>query len=462
MTSDPGERGVVVRGLGAAERDQVRAATLGALTRMPYLAVVLHNLRPVAAVGSGGLSVDRRWRLYVDPDTFARWTPEQRANALLHEAGHLLRDHAERARAIGVEDHRRWNRAADVAVNADLVGSREDPAALPGGWPTPERERLRRGRSAEEYYAALGERTPEDRSPAEEPPDDGDPDTRPTEAGPAGGAPGEGAGGEAGSQDPDGEGADAAQETPAEEGEAHAHAHDDADHPSCGSGAGGEPLPWELPEDASSLDGDGDTGGGQDGEDGSPTPRADVGTPDGGASDDALAGVSPAEAALLRREAAERIRAASDGRGAVPGGMRRWAEQALAPPTVDWRRTLAATIRRALGFVAGRVDYTYKRPSRRRIPNVVLPSMHQPTPQVVTIVDTSASMRAAQLATAVSEVEGICRSVGVRGSGHRVVVADAQVQGVQRIARARDIRLTGGGGTDMRRAAAWWMVSRPL
>ncbi len=50
--------------------------------------------------------------------------------------------------------------------------------------------------------------------------------------------------------------------------------------------------------------------------------------------------------------------------GSVPAGWVRWAETVL-PSRIDWRRVLAAEVRRAVAAIAGNVDYTYQRPSRR-------------------------------------------------------------------------------------------------
>ncbi|MBB5138316.1 hypothetical protein HNP84_008069 [Thermocatellispora tengchongensis] len=69
----------------------------------------------------------------------------------------------------------------------------------------------------------------------------------------------------------------------------------------CGSGAHGEPRPWEE-------------GGGE--------------------------GMSPVEAEAMRRHTAQAMRAHVRGRGDLPAGWRRWAEEVL-EPVVDWRTVLA-------------------------------------------------------------------------------------------------------------------------
>lgn len=153
---------------------------------------------------------------------------------------------------------------------------------------------------------------------------------------------------------------------------------------------------------------------------------------------------------LVQRAVAEGIRKAiGENPGSVPAGWARWAQEVLAPQ-VDWRRELGALVRRAVASVAGAVDYSYRRPSRRapRDSRVILPSLHRPVPEVAVVCDTSGSMSDELLARSLGEVEGILASVGARRS-MRVLACDAAVHSVQRIARASDLVLAGGGGTDM-------------
>lgn len=186
----------------------------------------------------------------------------------------------------------------------------------------------------------------------------------------------------------------------------------------CGSGAGCPPVPGELPATDS-----------------------EVGTP-----------VSAAEADLIRRRVAHDVQSAANakGRGSVPAGLSRWASEVLAPPTVAWDRILRATIRRAVADRAGRLDYTYSRPSRRRQPGLIKPAMRAPSVIVSIIVDTSASMQQRDLDAAMSEVNGVLRSSGVAREQVRLLSCDAAAASARRVRSVSDVRLTGGGGTDMR------------
>ncbi|GLZ15479.1 hypothetical protein Acsp04_57140 [Actinomadura sp. NBRC 104425] len=184
----------------------------------------------------------------------------------------------------------------------------------------------------------------------------------------------------------------------------------------CGSGAHGEPSPWDL-----------------------------------GAADGTAPRVTETEAQAIRRHTAEAMRAHQRTRGDLPDGWRRWAEQVL-EPAVDWRRVLAGAVREALSWASGAVDYTYRRPSRRgpALRGVVLPSLRRPLPRVAVVIDTSGSMGEDELAAALAEVTGVLREVGVRGDRVTVLSVDADVQAASRVTAADQIELRGGGGTDMR------------
>ncbi|WP_405812038.1 VWA-like domain-containing protein [Streptomyces sp. NBC_01520] len=197
----------------------------------------------------------------------------------------------------------------------------------------------------------------------------------------------------------------------------------------CGSGAHGQPVPWELSG------------------------------PDKGPK-----GVGTVEAEALRRHTAEAMRAHVRSRGTLPGGWRRWADEIL-EPTVDWRQALAGAVREAAAWAAGAIDYTYRRPSRRSaaLRGVVLPSLRRPLPRVAVVIDTSGSMGDAEIAAALAEVTGVLREVGIRGNRVTVLACDADVQAVSRVTSTEQITLGGGGGTDMRVgiAAALEVRERP-
>jgi predicted metal-dependent peptidase len=168
-------------------------------------------------------------------------------------------------------------------------------------------------------------------------------------------------------------------------------------------------------------------------------------------SGDQSGGVPPGEQHLLRAQvASDVLRFMREGVGRLSAGWQRWAEDQL-EPKIDWRRVLAAEIRKGITMVSGRVDYTYRRPSRRAnaVPNVVLPAMERPVPEVVVLCDTSGSMDEELLAQVLAEVDGLLKGVGLARNRLRVLSVDAAVKTVQRVANVRSLNLVGGGGTDM-------------
>jgi len=341
------------------DRRRVAAARLWAATKFPYMASALFAAQVIESPGIGAVAVDERWRLYVDPEVISAWSVEDLAGMLVHHSGHLLRDHAGRARDAGVTKRSAddWLIAADAEVNDDLEGF---GLTVPGRQVMPQDFGCKEGRFAEEYFAHL-------------------------------------------------------------EDEDHDHGGGD-----CGSGADSAPRPWDLP------------GGGDE-------------------------GVDQGAARLIRCQvASECLRADGKNPGSVPLGLRRWAEQILRPK-VDWRRALAAEIRNGIASETGRVDYSYSRPSRRQSisPQIVLPSLRRPVPDVVVVCDTSGSMSDRMLGQVLAEVDGLLRGVGLAKGRLRVLAVDTAVHAVQRISAARDVVLHGGGGTAMGEGIAAAQALRP-
>ena len=322
------------------------AARLWAVRRYPYLTAALFASPVISSPGLKGATVDESWRLYVDPEFVETTSIDILGGLLVHHAGHLVRDHAGRAKHLGVRERtsKDWALAADAEINDDLIGT---GLRLPDDRVVPHELGWKPGRLAEEYY--------------------------------------------------------------------HAPHHDTDSEPDCGSGSDGRVRDFELP----------------DAQEGS--------------------GLPPGERHLLRSQVASAVLDYSKGgAGRLSSGWRRWAEDML-DPKVDWRRVLAAEIRKGLSTVSGRVDYTYRRPSRRASasPDIVMPALERPVPEVLVLCDTSGSMGDVELATVLAEVDGLLKGVGLARNRVRVMAVDAAVQTVQQVTNARQINLVGGGGTDM-------------
>jgi predicted metal-dependent peptidase len=166
---------------------------------------------------------------------------------------------------------------------------------------------------------------------------------------------------------------------------------------------------------------------------------------------DGIGNIDPQQAQLLRLSVAAEIqREHAREPGRVAGGWVHWAESVL-PSRIDWRRVLAAEARSAVAAVAGKVDYSYRRPSRRAHLNrrVVLPTLQRPIPDVAIVCDTSGSMHERLLARALAEIEAVLTRAGLRQAQVRVLTVDTAVHAVRRVSRATHVQLAGGGGTDM-------------
>ena len=142
--------------MSAAPMPGLGGARLWAAARFPYLASGVFGTQVVAAPGSGTVAVDEEWRLHADPDVVAGWSPAELGSVLIHHVCHLLRAHAERARALGIrpEDGPAWTRAADAEINDDLV-----PAGLelPGDPVLPHHLGAEPGGLAEQYFRAAAD-----------------------------------------------------------------------------------------------------------------------------------------------------------------------------------------------------------------------------------------------------------------------------------------------------------------
>lgn len=171
-------------------------------------------------------------------------------------------------------------------------------------------------------------------------------------------------------------------------------------------------------------------------------------------------GVNEAEAEIVRDKTADSIQEATDKRmGRVPGDLQRWAKKRKTK-TIDWRKELRASIKRAIAQKSGATDYTMSRPSRRDYPDIVMPSLVDPMPRVAVVIDTSGSIGQQEVEKALTETGKILTSIGSR-EGITAISCDAQVHNVQRVLKETQIKLHGGGGTDMGRGIAAAAKLRP-
>ena len=130
----------------------LQAARVRASFQRAYFAPALFRLVPVQTDLIGSMAVDTHWRLYYNDSWVATHTVEENASLLIHEVGHLLRDHDARKKSAGATSDRLWNTAADCEINDDLAA---EGLPLPGDPPQPGNYGLATGESAEVYYRHL-------------------------------------------------------------------------------------------------------------------------------------------------------------------------------------------------------------------------------------------------------------------------------------------------------------------
>lgn len=200
----------------------------------------------------------------------------------------------------------------------------------------------------------------------------------------------------------------------------------------CGSGATGTKADWEESEKS------GDDGSGQG------------------------RGVSPAEASLIRDSVAKACKSHEEarGRGSVPEGLLRWADDRLRPPQVPW----TAQVRRKISRIVagrGRSDYSYSQHNRRSKGRIILPGMIEHKHRANAVFDTSGSMSDGRIRAGLSELVCAASHLGPI----EVFACDAAAAKAGTLRTKSDVKkleLRGGGGTDMGAGLLAAAESKPM
>ncbi|MEZ5184953.1 MAG: VWA-like domain-containing protein [Candidatus Nanopelagicales bacterium] len=174
-------------------------------------------------------------------------------------------------------------------------------------------------------------------------------------------------------------------------------------------------------------------------------------------------GMSTQAAEGVRRTVAIEFREHCRTYGRTPGQWGRWVADIL-DPVVPWQQVLHAAVRRGIGWGQGQVDYTYSKISRRQqaVGAAIVPALRRPVPAVAVVVDTSGSIDDGLLSQALGEVRAVLASLAVPDSSVTVLAVDAAVQTVQKVRDVREVRLSGGGGTDMGEGISGALAGRPV
>jgi len=198
----------------------------------------------------------------------------------------------------------------------------------------------------------------------------------------------------------------------------------------CGSCAGDGEKDWE----------DKNGGGGGEGKDkdGKGKDANGMGTTEG---------VDKLTQELAKRNFARELLEHSKTQGNVPDSLVRWAKDKL-KSKVNWKKELRSSITNVVNYVSGMVDYTRSRLSRRQsaFGDVMMYGFHSPVPRIGVIIDTSGSMGDKDLGQAVAEVGSVLKATRAEIV---VVACDAAAGQAQKVSSSSQVKLTGGGGTDM-------------
>lgn len=175
-------------------------------------------------------------------------------------------------------------------------------------------------------------------------------------------------------------------------------------------------------------------------------------------SDETAPAIDPASKTVATTTATDSI-LRGNSFGVHPGKSLVRAVEDLLEPRISWKKKLATVMRRSLGNIMGRTDYTLMRISRREQAigtknfRPRLPAMRGPLPPTVAVIlDTSPSITDKEIKKALSEIVGIVRAVGASRSV-AVIPCSLKAYEVQYVRTAKQvayIRPDGDQGTDLR------------
>ena len=128
------------------------------LMNEPFFAAISRRVdkRPMNGIPTAGVRINpvtAQFEMVYNPEFFQGLTDKQKAGVLKHEFYHLVFAHVTDRKPENV-NARRWNIAADLAINSHLRGELPDGCCMPGEGPFAD---LPNARSAEWYLANLPE-----------------------------------------------------------------------------------------------------------------------------------------------------------------------------------------------------------------------------------------------------------------------------------------------------------------
>lgn len=389
--------------------ERIRVARTALAVRFPYFGPLSYRMTLVECQTIPTMAVDRRARLYYNPEFVNALSEAELLGVLWHEVMHVVRAHTVRGEPLFQSDPERANVAADLEINDDAV---EAGVTLPGGkyrGVFPADFGLPNGRTMEEYFERLGEIKLPSHS---------------GEKGEKGKRKGK-------SEKNSANGKEGAQNKDSQPGTMRDSQAQNSSSGNIGSSAGSQ----EGKTRSAGLDAHG----------------SGVGAPPGHwelEDSEAAGGLSREEVEILRRQVAQAVleTLSSPGRGTVPQGLARWAKEYL-QPKANWRSLLRHALRKCILEQSQKHRPTYSKPNRRAsaYQPYILPGHYGLKPRVGVVIDTSASMGSRELSRAMAEVRGLLKAV----RKVRVYSVDCALHEAQTVFRGRPIQLYGNGGTDM-------------
>jgi len=135
--------------------------------------------------------------------------------------------------------------------------------------------------------------------------------------------------------------------------------------------------------------------------------------------------------------------------GSVSAGLKRWA-QGFTEPQAPWVTLLHRVVRSEVKSTTGRLQSSWQRPNRRGEAGdgFLRPGSRRMGAAVAVVFDTSASMHQRLLDAAAAELRGVLKAT--RSRTISVIACDASAHCARAFGQSETIRLTGGGGTDLR------------
>lgn len=123
---------------------------------------------------------------------------------------------------------------------------------------------------------------------------------------------------------------------------------------------------------------------------------------------------------------------------------------ALRPPTLNWKQLLKHSIQNSYNtMVAGSEDWTYSRPNRRsnsHVGQLIKSGFVSYEPTVLVGLDVSGSMGKEQLDDALSEINGLLKTLHTQVT---IVSVDVDIVESNTVSNIQSLKLKHGGGTEM-------------